>query len=102
MKQPDEVEDEEDPMIEEEGRVEAAEAEEGEKPKRGRPRKKGEGDEFPEAPADLEEQQRKEVEEAKKELEFRTFRLALPLPSKSATVVTNAAMDMIHDPSTSN
>ena len=98
MKQPDEVEDEEAPMIEVEGRADPEEAEEArgeEKPKKGRPRKEGEGDEFPDAPADFEEQQRKEVEEAKQELEFRTFRLSFPLPSKSATVVTNAAMDMI-------
>ena len=53
MKQPDEVEDEEAPMIEVEGRADPQEAEEArgeEKPKKGRPRKEGEGDEFPDAP----------------------------------------------------
>ena len=54
MKQPDEVEDEEAPMIEVEGRADPEEAEEvrgEEKPKKGRPRKEGERDEFPDAPS---------------------------------------------------
>ena len=97
MKQEDEEEEEgEVPPMEIEDGEDVEEKEEG--PVRGRPRKERKDPEEIAVEADPLIQGKEEEEsegEEKEELEYRTYRLAIPMSSRDAREVTATAMDMI-------